>query len=301
MELSQLRAFVTVSRTGTVTAAAELLNVTSSPLSRTVRELERHLGRDLFERKYHRFELTPFGEDFLPLAVEILVQADEAQHLADRAASTLRLGGTPWTSKKLTQRLSESAAARAEAAPDFESDVSSVLINSLRHGEIDLALVHLPVHFSGVATAALARYRYAVASAGDPSLPEGRLLHFTDLRGRKLLSFPLTMQPEPMRKMMDALYGAGVESITEIDLRDVVGIEGRMRRTGELILTTLGDDLPPSRFLDVDRMRTFPVSDDEIRFEIGLAWRVRDSVHRTAIEAIVADLRPEPGDLPLLG
>ncbi|MDQ0382770.1 LysR family transcriptional regulator [Amycolatopsis thermophila] len=301
MELSQLRAFVTVSRTGTIAAAAECLNVTSSPLSRTIRELERHLGRELFLRRYHRFERTPFAEEFLPLAVEILAQADEAERFAAGEEAPLRIGATPWTSKRLTRQLMESAAERSAGTPEFSSDVSSVLIESLRHGELDLALVHLPVTARGVATAGLARYRYSVAAAGDPDLPTGRPLRLSDLRGRKLLSFPLAMQPAPMKAMLDALTRAGVESIAEIDLRDVIGLEGRMARTGELMLAMLSDDLPTARFLDLDRLRTYPVADGEIRFEIGLAWRGRDCVHRAAIDAVVAALSPDGDDLPLLG
>ncbi|WP_020639365.1 LysR family transcriptional regulator [Amycolatopsis balhimycina] len=301
MELSQLRAFVTVSRTGTIAAAAERLNVTSSPLSRTIRELERHLGQDLFDRKYHRFERTPFGQEFLPLAVEVLAQAEEAQRFAAGTDAPLRIGATPWTSKALTQRLTQAAAAHSPGTPEFTSDISSVLIEALRHGELDLALVHLPVSVPGIATAGLARYRYSIAAAGDPALPEGRPLQLADLRGRTLLSFPLMMQPAPMQAMLDALTGAGVESVAEVDLRDIIGLEGRMARTGELMLAILSDDLPTSRFLDLEHLRTYPVTDGEIRFEIGLAWRSRDSVHRDALEAVTTLLRPDGDDLPLIG
>ncbi|MDQ0382757.1 hypothetical protein [Amycolatopsis thermophila] len=88
--------------------------------------------------------------------------------------------------------------------------------------------------------------------------------------------------------------------MTEIDLR-VVTVEGRSARSGELILTALGDDLPSARFLDLQRIRTEPLADDEIRFEIGSAWHARDAVHRTLIEAIVLDVIPVGRDLPFLG
>lgn len=301
MELSQLRAFVTVSRTGTVAAAAERLNVTPSPLSRTIRELERHLGQNLFDRKYHRFERTRFGDEFLPLAVEIVAQADEAQRVAAGSDAPLRMGATPWTSKALTRRLTQAAAAHSSATPRFTSDISAVLIEALRHGELDLALVHLPVPVAGIATAGLARYRYSIAAVGEAGLPEDRPLRLADLRGRNLLSFPLMMQPAPMQAMLDALTSAEVASVAEVDLRDVIGLEGRLARTGELMFATLGDDLPASRFLDLDRLRTYPVEESEIRFEIGLAWRSRDSVHRDALEAVTTLLRPDGDDLPFIG
>jgi DNA-binding transcriptional LysR family regulator len=301
VKLSQLRAFVTVSRTGTIAAAAERLNVTSSPLSRTIRELERHLGRDLFDRGYHRFERTPFGDEFLPLAVEIVAQSDQAPRFAAGAEAPLRIGATPWTSKALTRQLTEAATAHSTTTPEFSSDISAVLIEALRHGELDLALVHLPVSVPGIATVGLARYRYSVVATGDPELPEGRPLRLADLRGRNLLSFPLMMQPAPMKAMLDALTSAGVASVAEVDLRDVIGLEGRMARTGELMFATLGDDLPTARLLDLDCLRTYPVADGEIRFEIGLAWRRRDSVHQDALDAVTSLLRPDGDDLPFIG
>jgi hypothetical protein len=67
------------------------------------------------------------------------------------------------------------------------------------------------------------------------------------------------------------------------------------------MFATLGDDLPTARLLDLDCLRTYPVADGEIRFEIGLAWRRRDSVHQDALDAVTSLLRPDGDDLPFIG
>ncbi|QNA91847.1 MULTISPECIES: LysR family transcriptional regulator [unclassified Microbacterium] len=300
MELSQLRAFVAVSRTGTVAAAADILHVTASPLSRTVRELERQLGRDLFTRAYHRFTLTEFGRRLLPLAVEMIAQADECELLAFESSPMLRSGATPWTSRALSSRFQQALARSGEPLGEFSSALSSVLLHDLRHGITDIALVHLPVDEPGIETIALARYNYSIAAAGDSSLDLGRPVRLTDLRGRSLLSLPMMMQPKPMKSMLDRLYEAGVASIVEVDLRDMIDLQNRMARTGELMLTTISPDLPSTRFLDQESMQIFPLAEGEILFEVGLAWRTRDSVHGARLAAVVDELRPV-GGLELIG
>ncbi|GAB2862949.1 hypothetical protein [Lentzea nigeriaca] len=67
------------------------------------------------------------------------------------------------------------------------------------------------------------------------------------------------------------------------------------------MFATVGDDLPTARFLDLDRLRTYPVAESEVRFEIGLAWRSRDSVHRDTLDAVTALLRPDGDDPPFIG
>ncbi len=295
-----MKAFVAVSRLGTITAAAEELHVTPSPLSRTIRELERQLGDDLFTRTYHQFERTPFGDRFLPLAVELLAQAEEAAQFGSVTEPRLLVGGTPWTSRALTRRFIEATEAAAGHKSDFASDLSSVLLPSLRHGELDLALVHLPVEDPGISSIPLAQYSYSVAAVGDDSLDLGRPLKLSDLAGRRILSMPLIMQPTPMRMLLDGMYAAGVESIEEVDLRDMIGLQARMARTGELMLITPSDDLPTARFFDLSETNVYPLADGEITFVIGLAWRTRDVLHREAIAAIAAALAPPAGIVPYL-
>lgn len=291
-----MRAFVAVSREGTITAAAEKLRITPSPLSRTIRELERGLGRDLFERKYHRFERTSFGDEFLPLAVEMLAQAEHAQRFADgRDQPRLRVGGTPWTSTVLTQRFTDAAGGHG-ADPEFVSESSSVLIDAMRHGELDLALVHLPVQAPGLRTVPLARYRYAVASAIDSGLPDDRPLVLADLSGRDLLTMPGNLQPAFIGGVYDALSGAGVGSVAEVDLRDLIGLEARMRRTGELMLIAVVKDMPPAaRFLDGKKITTHPIAEGELISEVGLVSRSGDFLHRDAIDGVVSALDVDAG------
>ncbi|WP_378148689.1 LysR substrate-binding domain-containing protein [Cnuibacter sp. UC19_7] len=206
------------------------------------------------------------------------------------------MGATPWTFGSLISELRDRAAAVSPQVSET-SDVSSVLLESLRHGDLDIALVHLPTDFPGIAGIPLARYRYSVMVSERTELPGDGPLLLSDLRGQRLLSLPLMMQPTPMATMLGRIRDAGVESIEEIDLRDVIGLRSRIDRTGELMLVSRSDDLPTTRFFDLEHATLRPLADDELDFEVGLAWRERDAVHREAISAIVEAMRP-PGGVP---
>ncbi len=85
-ELRHVRAFVEVVEQGTVSAAAERLRVAQPALSRTVMQLERSIGAQLFARRAQRLALTDAGRAFLPEARLLLSQASAAMSHAQRAA-----------------------------------------------------------------------------------------------------------------------------------------------------------------------------------------------------------------------
>ncbi len=78
LDLTALRAFVTVADTGGVTRAAQLLNLTQSAVSMQLKRLEEGLGRDFFSRASRKLALTPEGEQLLSYARRMLMLNDEA-------------------------------------------------------------------------------------------------------------------------------------------------------------------------------------------------------------------------------
>lgn len=62
-----IEAFLSVTRAGTLTEAAQDLNLSVSALSRRVQSLETHVGKPLFERRHHEFRLTPTGTQLLEM------------------------------------------------------------------------------------------------------------------------------------------------------------------------------------------------------------------------------------------
>lgn len=91
MELRTLRYFVATADAGSVNAAAPLVHVTQPAISRQLAQLQRELGITLFVKRGSRLVLTAAGQQFLPIARDLLVRADKAgQAAASFAAGILQ-------------------------------------------------------------------------------------------------------------------------------------------------------------------------------------------------------------------
>jgi len=87
-----VQAFATVVEQGSFARAAERLGVSTSSVSRSVSELESHLGARLLNRTTRRLSLTEAGQAFLERAVQLLADLEEAE--AAVSSSTLSPRGT---------------------------------------------------------------------------------------------------------------------------------------------------------------------------------------------------------------
>lgn len=90
MTLEQLRVFVAVAEALHVTRAAEALHMTQSAASASIAVLESRYDTRLFHRVGRRIELTREGENFLPEARAVLVQASAAERALADLAGLLR-------------------------------------------------------------------------------------------------------------------------------------------------------------------------------------------------------------------
>lgn len=96
MELYQLRTFVAVAETRSVTRAAERLYTTPPSVSAHIKSLESELGVELFTRTPRGMRLTRHGEMLLPKAEQALRAAEavvtEAAQLQSAVAGEINLG-----------------------------------------------------------------------------------------------------------------------------------------------------------------------------------------------------------------
>lgn len=82
MDLRHARYFVAIADAGSVNAAAAAVHVAQPSLSRQLRDFERELGVELFERTGRRLAISPAGRALLPEARALLAQADQLRELA---------------------------------------------------------------------------------------------------------------------------------------------------------------------------------------------------------------------------
>jgi DNA-binding transcriptional LysR family regulator len=81
-QLSAMRVFIEVAETGGFSAAARILKLPLSTVSRKVSELEEHLGAQLLTRTTRRLSLTESGHRFLMASNRILEDLSEAEQQA---------------------------------------------------------------------------------------------------------------------------------------------------------------------------------------------------------------------------
>ena len=86
MELRHLRYFVAVAEERNFSRAAQRVGIEQSPLSRSIRDLERDLGVVLFKRTTRSSSMTPAGQILLPHA-RLMIEAAEHARNAVKAAT----------------------------------------------------------------------------------------------------------------------------------------------------------------------------------------------------------------------
>lgn len=89
--LNQLRSFLAVVRTGSVTVAADELYVTQPSVSAAVSALSKEIGVELTERVGRNIRPSPAGEAFAPFAADVVGLLDQGSRAAHEASGAAGL------------------------------------------------------------------------------------------------------------------------------------------------------------------------------------------------------------------
>lgn len=158
MEMHQLRYFAKVADLGNVTRAAEACHVSQPSLSQQIGKLERELGQPLFERLGRGVRLTEAGKLFKRYSDQILSLTEDARtRVSDEPDSgRITLAAIPtiapyYLPAVLTRFAKECPKARVEIVEETTANI----LRLLAEGDIDLALVALPIQAEHVHTRTL--------------------------------------------------------------------------------------------------------------------------------------------------
>ncbi|MEZ6033330.1 MAG: LysR family transcriptional regulator [Planctomycetaceae bacterium] len=148
MELDQLRYFLQVAKRSSFTRAAEDLVISQPALSRSIQKLEEELGQPVFERKTRSVSLTEAGTLLQSRAQQVLalIEDTKAEITDDGKSGRIRIGAIPTIAPYfLPEVLGQFSAAFPHATLVVQENTTDVLLKSCTQGEIDLAIVALPV------------------------------------------------------------------------------------------------------------------------------------------------------------
>ena len=155
ISFKQLRYALAVAHTLHFKKAAEQCAISQSALSTAIAELESQLGVQLFERDNKKVLVTPVGEQILARATAISLEIDDIYRLATMALEPLSfpmtMGVIPTIGPYLLPKVLP--AVRREY-PEFRLTIaeeqSHVLVDKVRSGELDTAVLALPYAHEGL-------------------------------------------------------------------------------------------------------------------------------------------------------
>jgi len=160
MTLTELKYIVAVAREKHFGKAAEACFVSQPTLSVAVKKLEEELDLKLFERSTNEVTVTPLGEEVVRQAQSVLEQAANIKEIAKRGkdplAGPLRLGVIYTISPYLLPDLVRQMITHMPQMPlMLQENFTVKLLEMLRTGEIDCAILAEPFPDTGLAVAPL--------------------------------------------------------------------------------------------------------------------------------------------------
>lgn len=153
--LTQLRSFLAVLRTGSVTAAAEALVVTQPSVSAALSALSKELGIELTERVGRSVRPSPAGEAFAPYAADVIGLLEQgarsAREAADATAREVRVSAVTTAGEHIVPALMEAfGALHPDIALSVDVGNRERVFERIRSRASDIAIAGRPPRDGGI-------------------------------------------------------------------------------------------------------------------------------------------------------
>ncbi|HIW07662.1 MAG TPA: LysR family transcriptional regulator [Candidatus Ignatzschineria merdigallinarum] len=188
-----------VEKQGSLTAAANVLHVTQSALSHSMKKLEQQLGTEIWRREGRNLQLTQSGRYLLSVANRVLPQLDLAEErlfqFSQGERGSLRIGMEchpcyQWLLKVVSPYLS--------AWPDVDVDVKQKFqfggIGALFGYEIDILVTPDPLYKPGLRFIPVFDYEQVLVVAKDHPLANADYIVPEDMTAETLISYPVEIE-----------------------------------------------------------------------------------------------------------
>ncbi|WP_233236786.1 LysR substrate-binding domain-containing protein [Bordetella sp. LUAb4] len=192
MTLTELKYIVAVARERHFGRAAEACFVSQPTLSVAIRKLEDELGVTIFERGGAEVGVTAIGQRIVAQAQKVLEESagikEIARHGHDPLAGPLRVGVIHTIGPYLLPRLVPVQITRTPQMPLLLQENFTVrLVELLRQGEIDCAIMALPLPEAGLVVQPLYDEPFLVAVPRDHPWAKRKSILAEDLKQQTML------------------------------------------------------------------------------------------------------------------
>ncbi|PSJ60215.1 LysR substrate-binding domain-containing protein [Pseudaminobacter soli (ex Li et al. 2025)] len=299
--IRQLQFFVAVAEQGTVSGAAQNLSISQSAVTEAIKDLERDLGVELFERHPRGLSITHKGHQFLRHATKILANVSDARRTfsekQEKVGGRLQLGVTSLVAGYV---LSDLLARYRRAFPAIEvsaiEDNGDYLEHLLIGGELDVAVMIISNLRDRMALQAeileVSPYRLWLP-LGHP-LVDADIIGINDIAAEPLIMLTVDEIEENTGKLLSAF---GARPHVAFRTRSVEAVRS-------LVATGAGVTLLPDLVyrpwsLEGDRIESRDISGSLPAVQVGMVWRRGSSLPQAARDFIgVAQLQRQSRQRP---
>jgi LysR family transcriptional regulator, hydrogen peroxide-inducible genes activator len=192
MTLTELKYIVAVAREKHFGKAAEACFVSQPTLSVAVKKIEEELDVKLFERSANEVTVTPLGEEIVRQAQAVLEQAANIKEIAKRGkdplSGPLRLGVIYTIGPYLLPDLVRQMITHTPQMPlMLQENFTVKLLEMLRTGEIDCAILAEPFPDTGLAVAPLYDEPFYAALPVNHALAQHDSISSEELKAETML------------------------------------------------------------------------------------------------------------------
>ncbi|MEQ3553330.1 LysR family transcriptional regulator [Pseudonocardia nematodicida] len=296
MELRWLEAFVAVAEELHFGRAADRLGIAQSPLSQTVRRLERELDTSLFDRSTRSVALTPAGHALLPHVRrafgELELGREAARAVDGLVHGTVAIGFSGALNHHTLSPLTRAVRARY---PGITLALTGRVMTDggvvqVERGELDIAFVGLPIDPSPLASRLVAREPLGVVLPVDHPLAGRPEIDLADLSGDPFVSTPVSAGSALQRLAVEACARAGFRPEVVQETSDPFLILTLVSAGVGVALMTSSIEMvvPPGAVYR-------PLRDESVHMQHAIAWRADDpSQVLRAVLDVAEEVLPTP-------
>jgi LysR family transcriptional regulator, hydrogen peroxide-inducible genes activator len=292
MTLTELKYIVAVAREKHFGHAAEACFVAQPTLSVAIKKLEDELGVTIFERGGTEISMTPLGSQIVAQAERVLEQTAAIKEIAkqnkDPLAGPLRLGViytiAPYLLPPLVKTMIESV---PQMPLVLQENFTTRLIELLRQGELDAAVMALPFADQGLMVHALYDEPFVVALPKHHAWAQRNSIDAQELKSETMLLLGnghcfrdqvLEVCPEMSRY---STTGDGIARTFEGSSLETI----RHMVASGIGITVLPNASVPDMHAKDGMLRYVPFSAPGPSRRVVIAWR-KSFTRRAAIEAV---------------
>ena len=299
MDTRNLKYFLAVVDAGSVTRAAEVLDIAQPALSQALTRMERDLGVKLFERTRRGAALTAAGEAIVEDVRLSVARIDAASHRAREIGAQrggrLTIG---FVSAALFSLLPRAIAALRREVPNIELVLREMSnaeqTSALEKGLIDIGLLHTPVAVGGrMREKLIVREKLLAVVPSDYRVADDGKVGLRELSEAGLVWFPSDQLPVIRAGILSAFRKSGCEA-------NVVQDANRSLTVLACVAAGCGASLLPRSVLALQfaGVSFYDVRDDDNLppFELSAIWPTRS--RPTLADRFAALLVPALGSAP---